>query len=333
MTDRARRKAPGEVLTHLDPTSAVSRRVTARLLNEFDVVSIQHEYGIFGPDDGIGVLDLLEPVQAHTIVTLHTVLARPTPRQRRILLELIQRADRVVVLSRAALDTLLRHYPMEAAKVEVIPHGAHGLGNRSKERGPRPEVLTWGLIGPGKGLEWSIQAMALLSDLDPAPIYRIAGQTHPKVRRIYGESYRDSLCELITKCGLEETVLFEDRYLGSEELDQLLSAADVVVLPYESEEQVTSGVLIEALAGHKPVLATRFPHAVELLSSGAGVLVNRGDPAAIADALRPLLSDPRLRRRMAERAAVISADFDWRRVAASYERLAAEVALGPPVVA
>jgi len=157
-------------------------------------------------------------------------------------------------------------------------------------RGGRPLVLSWGLLGPGKGIEWGIEAMSQLAGPGRTPRYLVAGQTHPKVLRREGEAYRSRLQERVMELGLAATVTFDGHYRHREALADLVASADVVLLPYDSTDQVTSGVLVEAVAAGRPVIATRFPHAVEMLKDGRGILVPHQDPTAIADALRTVLS-------------------------------------------
>ncbi len=141
----------------------------------------------------------------------------------------------------------------------------------------RPTILTWGLLGPGKGIEWAIDALAELVDLDPTPRYLVMGETHPRVVNREGEAYRSALQARAASRGIGHLVEFDARYLDLAALGRVVQEADVVLLPYDSREQVTSGVLVEALAAGKPVIATGFPHAVELLGGGAGLIVPHGD--------------------------------------------------------
>jgi len=177
----------------------------------------------------------------------------------------------------------------------VIPHGARTPDTtaRTVRDHARPVLLTWGLISPGKGLEWSIRAVADLAASGTLVDYVIAGQTHPKLVAEHGEAYRDSLVALVHRLGLGDQVRFVDRYLSPTTLDTLIGGADGVVLPYESADQATSGVLAEAVAAGIPVVATGFPHAIELLAGGAGVVVPHRDPAAIADGILQILSRER----------------------------------------
>ena len=300
------------VIFHHRLGDPVSRRKAVRILNGYDSVSIQHEFGIFGADDGVEVLDFLSAVTVPTAVTLHTVLSEPSVSQRAIIERIGTLADRIVVMSETASDRLTATHEIDPGLVTVIPHGADSLfAEPSLARGPSPLVLTWGLIGPGKGLEWAIEAFAGLVDLNPPPRYLIAGATHPAVRRNSGEAYRQSLMGLTSRLGIGRLVEFDDRYLSRESLAALVRSADLVVLPYESVEQVTSGVLVEAIAASKPVIATPFPHAVELLSSGAGVLVPHDDPSMLGRTLRRLLSDRQALDSMTEAAAELARDWYW----------------------
>lgn len=306
-------RAPGPDVTFSHRAgNAASLRKATRVLNSYDTVSIQHEFGIFGGSDGDEVLDLVSGLNVPSAVTFHTVLDYPTPHQRMIIDSLSQMADRLVVMSRTAAERLILRYGIDAERIDVIPHGVDTrFAGPSLVNGDRPLVLTWGLIGPGKGLESVVEAFAGLLDLDPRPRYLIAGATHPNVRADSGEAYRESLISLVDRFGVEGLVEFDDRYLDRASLARLVRSADLVVLPYSSVEQVTSGVLVEAIAASKPVIATQFPHAVELLSGGAGITVPHGDSGALSAALRRLLTDQRLTSRMGREARRIADGWYW----------------------
>jgi len=186
-------------------------------------------------------------------------------------------------------------------------------------------VLTWGLLGPGKGLEWGIAAMAQLTDVVPTPHYLIAGEIHPKVLARDGDVYRQQLRRQAEELGVGHMVSFDSTYRPTEELTRLIATAQVVLLPYDSTEQVTSGVLIEAVAVGRPVVATRFPHAVELLTDGLGFTVPHKDPTAMAAALRRVLTDPETERRAGEAAKRVGATLLWPAVARRYLELADEL--------
>ena len=296
------------------------------VLNSCDVVFVQHEYGIYGGRDGAEVLDLLAGLKVPAVVTLHTVLAKPSDNQRSILQKVIALSARTIVMSATAQRRLIAGYSADPAKVRVIPHGALGSpSGSSMATGTRPVVLTWGLIGPGKGLESAIAAVAGLQDLRPLPRYIILGKTHPKVHASQGDDYHEGLATRVDARGLNDVVEFDRRYVDIAGLTEAIRAADVVVLPYESTEQVTSGVLVEAIAAGKPVVATAFPHAVELLATGAGIVVPHGDPEALGAALRTVLTNPTAAARMADEAARLGSTMHWPVVARRYHSLAAHL--------
>ena len=184
--------------------------------------------------------------------------------------------------------------------------------------GARPVILTWGLLGAGKGIEWAISAMSGLADLAPQPIYRVVGQTHPRVVEREGEAYREGLVAQVAALGLSDLVAFDNRYLDGPSLRAIVGSADVVLLPYDSRDQVTSGVLVEAVVAGKPVVSTRFPHAIEVLAGGAGLLVPQRDPDAIGSALRRILTQPALAGSMADTARALAPGLLWSAVAGEY---------------
>lgn len=316
-----------EVICELVNGSATSALAAAEALNRFDVVIVQHEYGIYGGLDGQDVLPLLDLVHVPVVVVLHTVLAHPTARQRSILERLVAIAAAVVTMTETARARLLITYGVDAERVSVIPHGA--VDNRvpsiRSPIGHPPRLLTWGLLGPGKGLEYAVEAVALLRRRGCDARYLIAGQTHPKVLRREGESYRYSLLARAYACGVSDLVDFDNQFLEVTALNRLIGSAEVVVLPYDSDEQVTSGVLIEAVTAGKPVVSTAFPHAIELLGSGAGTVVPRRNPQALANALLSVLTEPGIASGMACESARLAPKLLWPAVARSYRDLVATV--------
>lgn len=298
----------------------------AAVLDTYDVVVVQHEYGIFGGPDGQDVLEVVTRLTVPVITVTHTVLSDPTLNQRRVLARLIDHSDAVVTMTRTAQDRLVAGWRVDPRRVSVIPHGA--VDNRSAARrqdGRRPVVLTWGLLSEGKGIEWALLALAELRDRVELPLYRVVGETHPRVRERDGEAYRERLVALTRDLGLTESVEFDARYLSGPELREVVRHADVVLLPYDSADQVTSGVLTEAVAAGKPVLSTRFPHAVELLAGGAGVLVPQRDPSALAGALEHVLTGRGVAARMAATSRAAASSLLWPAVSRRYLDLAASL--------
>lgn len=326
------------VVAALGDGSRVQRALCVDALNSTDVAIVQHEYGIYDGPDGSDVLGLMEELAVPVVLIAHTVVSAPSANQRAVLEHACALADTVVVMTATARERLLAGFRVDAEKVIVIPHGAATPPATTATAAPgespvldadtdagtdRPRLLTWGLLGPGKGIEWAIDAFALLDDLDPAPTYMIAGATHPKVRERNGEAYRKMLIDRAQRSGSGSRISFDDSYRDLESLTDLIRSADLVVLPYDSADQVTSGVLVDAVAAGLPVVSTAFPHATELLASGAGIVVPQRDSAALAAAIRSVLDDPDRARAMAAEARRLAPDLSWAAVAARYGALGA----------
>jgi glycosyltransferase involved in cell wall biosynthesis len=312
----------GEVVDQWVTGDPESLSRSLRTMASYDAVVLQHEYGLFGGADGEDVLDLVDGLDVALVPVVHTVLLEPSPNQRRVLDRIMEASAVVVVQSRAARARLVAVHGHDRARVLVVPHGAApNFSPLHRSPGVRPMVLTWGLLGPGKGIEHGIGAVAALRDRGFDATYVVAGQTHPKVQVAAGEGYRAGLVELARELGVEDRVWFDDAYRDWESLRALVRSADVVLLPYDSADQVSSGVLVEALASARPVVATRFPHAEELLARGAGTTVPHRDVDAMAGALGRVLFEPGVAPEMATIARRDAASLLWPAVGTSYRLL------------
>lgn len=329
VVDAPSANAPGEADVELvnGHPSSVPRAVEA--LNRYDVLIVQHQFGVFGGLDGEDVLSVLAGIDIPVITVLHTVPAAPTPHRHLVLQRVIDASSAVVALSRADAVTLIDTYRVDAARIAVIPHGAvTGGAAPALTPGSAPRtILTWGLLGPGKGIEWAIASLGRLRDLRPAVRYLIAGQTHPRVLAQHGESYRSYLHRQAVRFGVAGMVEFDPEYRTASALSASVHGADVVLLPCDSPVQTTSGVLVEAVAAGRPVVATDFPHARELLAGGVGLVVPRRDPSAMAHAVRRVLTEPGLAAQLSERCASIAPILDWSAVADRYRALAGALAV------
>lgn len=299
------------------------------------VVSLQHEYGVYGGPYGRWVVDFAEALRVPLVTTLHTVLRHPTPDQRAILVRLAQCSRLVVVLARSAVELLERVYGVEASRVVVIPHGTPAFRRVDPARarqalglGDRPVLLTYGLLSPGKGIEQAIAALVPVARRYPDVLYLVAGQTHPNVRQRMGEAYRERLMQMAAELGVASNLRFVDRYLELEELAELLAAADVYVTPYPNEEQVVSGTLSYALAAGKAVVSTPFRYAREVLGRDRGLLCRFGDAQSMAREILRLLDSPELRRTLERRAFAFGQSMNWEIVAERYVRVFARAQAG-----
>jgi len=318
------------VVAHIRDDDPDSYRRSARLIDASDVevVSLQHEFGIFGGPDGSLVLELLDRVRKPVAATMHTVLSRPSASQRAIVEAVGRRADAIVVMSRAAAAILSDVYDV-ATDIRVIPHGvpARRILRRDEEKaalglGTRPVILSFGLVGPGKGYESAIDGMAAVRNRIPDALYVILGATHPDLVREHGESYRQSLEAQVRRAGLHDSVRFEDRFVGSRELDAWLAASDVFVTPYPNLDQIVSGTLAYALGAGRAIVSTPYLYAAEMLGDrGGGLLVPPGAPAALGQAIASILADPGYQSRLEARSLAAGDDMRWPRVGESYREL------------
>ena len=307
---------------------------TARSLNDcVDVVSIQHEYGIWGGEDGNHVIDFARALHVPVVATLHTVLRDPTPNQRAVLRELVSIAEASVVMSSSAADLLSEAYGVDPRRVRIIPHGVPNVSLVDSSTvksalgvADRDVILSFGLLGPGKGYELAIDALPAVVAMHPKALYVIVGATHPDLLLREGEAYRRSLADRVAKVGMEDHVQFIDRFVAKSELTQWLQAADVFVTPYPNMGQIVSGTLSYAMGAGRTVVSTPYAYAAELLADGRGVLVPPGSAHGLAASLNGVLSDPVLRAAIGRRAYAHSRAMVWSAVGAEYSALFAEVA-------
>ncbi len=313
----------------------------ARQINEsgVDAVWLQHEYGIFGGDDGAMVCHFVDRLAAPLILTLHTVLKEPTAHQRAILDRLVVRASRIMVMSQHSKQVLEQEYRIPRRVIEVIEHGApdrpFGRHEEFKARlglQDRKVLMTFGLLGPGKGLEHAISALPAIVARHPEVLYRIVGATHPNLVAREGEAYREKLEQLAADLGVADHLVWDNRFLETGELLDQLEACDIYLTPYPGLQQATSGTLSYAVALGKALVSTPYVHARELLGNGVGVLIDPGSSAAIADAVNALLDNPDELAAMQRRAWARGREMIWPRFAESSARLIDKARAPRPVV-
>jgi glycosyltransferase involved in cell wall biosynthesis len=326
MNDAGRRHAyPGRVRFEIDEGDVGSYRRAADFLNvnPVDLVSLQHEYGIFGGPAGSHIVALLRELRMPVVTTLHTILAEPSSAQRAVMDEVLRLSERVVVMSRRGAELLSKVHEAPADKIDLIPHGIPFLpdARSSKERigveGKRV-ILTFGLLSPDKGIEYVIEALPAILERYPNATYVVLGATHPHVRDRHGETYRLMLEGRARRLGVASSVVFHDRFVSQAELNEFLSAADVYVTPYLNEEQITSGTLAYAVGSGKAVISTPYSYASELLADGRGLLVPWRDSGSIARAALDLFDDEGKRSAMCRRAAAYGREMSWPAVARAY---------------
>ena len=331
------RRYSNEVVARLSEQDRYSYGEIAKFINAHpaDLLHIQHEFGLFGGERGEWLVDLLDRVTKPIVLTLHTVLPDPDEVMLRVTRALCARASRVVSLSETGRKLLETVYGIAPEMVRVIHHGVPDVPFRSTDAakssfgiGGRMVISTFGLINRGKGLEYAIEAMSDVIESHPEALYLILGETHPVVRRREGESYRESLQEMVRGLKLEHNVKLIDKYLDFDELVSYLSATDVYLTPYLNPTQIVSGTLAYAVGVGKAIVSTPYLYAKELLAHGRGFLCEFRDVPTIERAVTNLLDDPSLRRAVERRAYRFGRQMTWPHVARDYAMLFQEL-VGP----
>jgi glycosyltransferase involved in cell wall biosynthesis len=320
-------KYPARVRFEILETDLDSYRRAADFLNfnNTEVLCLQHEFGIYGGPAGSHVLALLKEVRMPVVTTLHTVLQQPDPAQRQVMEELVRRSERLVVMARKGAEILQESYGVPTGKVDVIPHGIPEIPFADPDIYKArfgvdgcSVLLTFGLLGPGKGIEHAIGALPEIVRRHPDTVYLVLGATHPHLVAREGESYRLRLERLAENLGVREHVVFYNRFVSDEELSEFIGAADIYLTPYPNEAQITSGTLAYVFGAGNAVVSTPYWHARELLADGRGILVPFRDPQAIAEGVCAFLDDPERLARTRREAYQFGRETIWPAVARRY---------------
>jgi glycosyltransferase involved in cell wall biosynthesis len=318
---------PERVRFDLDEKDLNSYRRAADFLNfnNVEMLCVQHEFGIYGGAAGGHLLALLRELRMPVVTTLHTVLREPDAAQRRVMEGIVKHSDRLVVMAQKGAEILRDTFDVPDAKVDVIPHGIPDMpfADSALFKGQfgvagREVLLTFGLLGPGKGIEFAILALSEIVRRHPGVVYLVLGATHPHLVAREGERYRLSLERLAEEQGVKDSVIFYNRFVSLEDLKEFIGAADIYLTPYLNEAQVTSGTLAFVFGAGKAVVSTPYWHAQELLGQGRGVLVPFRDAAAVAEGVCGLLEDQQRMETMRREAYAMGRGMIWPAVARRY---------------
>ena len=318
---------PAEVRFEINQNKLSDYNIASEFLNinQTDIVSVQHEYGIFGGRAGSHILKLLGELRMPVVTTLHTVLKDPAPEYFKVMCTLAELSDKLIVMSRRAVDFLQEIYGVPQKKIVFIHHGIPDTPfmdpNYYKDQfgvEGRKVLLTFGLLSPNKGIETLLQALPQVIRHHPDVTCIILGATHPHILQAHGEEYRISLQQLVRRLNLRDHVIFQNRFVDDAELLHFLAAADVYVTPYVNPEQITSGTLAYAMGTGKAVISTPYWYATEMLANGRGRIVPFKNPEAMAQEIVGLLDNDTLRHTIRKKAYTFSRGAIWKEVARKY---------------
>ncbi len=319
---------PPEVVFQISQDERASFISAADFVDEssIDIVIIQHEYGIFGGPDGSYVLDFAKKLEKPFIVITHTVLPKPSPGQKQVLAELGSMAIGVSCMTKRAAGLLENIYHIPKSKLCVIPHGVPFFEPKDREYlkqqyGYTGKIIvsTFGFLGPGKGIENCIKALSKLVQKYPNILYLVLGKTHPSLSKKYGESYRNSLLNLVENLRLTENIEFVNQYLPLDKLGDYLYMTDVYVTPYSNKDQAVSGTLTYAVGCGRAIVSTPYEYAIELLSSARGLIAqDSNDPLELATLIEKIINDPLLKQSFEQKTRNLGKKMTWSNVAQQY---------------
>ncbi|EKQ55430.1 MULTISPECIES: glycosyltransferase family 4 protein [unclassified Clostridium] len=307
---------------------------TADAINNsnIELLVIEHEYGIFGGESGEFILDFIDRLHIPFVTTLHTVIPNPSEKQKEILKRLGEKSSKIITMAQNTKPILEKVYSINPLKVKVIHHGVpyKALDSREKLKkkyglSGRNVISTFGLISPGKGIEYGIEAIAKVAKSYKDIVYLILGQTHPCIKKEYGEIYREKLISMVKKLGIENNVWFIDKYLTKEEIIQYLQLSDIYMTPYLGKDQAVSGTLAYAVGYGRVIVSTPYSYAREMLSDGRGLLAEFSDSDSLARNIKYVLSNPEAKREMEKRTLSIGKTMMWENVSKQYIDLFIEV--------
>lgn len=299
---------------------------------DIEMVIIQHEYGIFGGHDGEYVLELVSHLQKPYLLVTHTVLPHPYENQKKVLMGLADCANGIICMTARARKLLFKIYDVPLEKIIVVPHGVPNFPIKERDKlkaqyglKDRRIITTFGFIGPGKGLDIGLKALAKVVDKHSDVLYLIAGNTHPMLLRSEGECYRNSILQLVEELNLENHVLFVNRFLDIDEIGDYLYMTDIYLSPYPNMEQAVSGPLSFAVGCGRAIISTPYEYAREILAQGRGLIAREATPEALAEQMNLILGNPAVQVELEKRVAEYGQSFSWESVAGIYLKIAEEV--------
>ncbi len=326
---------PAEVQFNINQSQLEDYKAAADFINkrsDINGVIIQHEYGIFGGLSGNYVLEFVKQLRKPYLVVTHTVLPKPTEEQKSILNQLCLQASGIVCMTKQSSTLLSNLYGVNKTKIQIIGHGVPYFAPQSSQElkarynlADKQVISTFGLIGPGKGLELGIRAMAEVAPAHPEAIFLILGQTHPMLKKAEGEKYREMLEDLIEELNLTQQVKFVNKFLTDEELGEYLYLTDIYLSPYPNLDQAVSGTLTFALGCGRAIVSTAYAYAAEVLKDNRGLLAKEPRPELLAELINSILQDDKLKNRLQKNAYELGKNWSWPNIGQKYAYFLASI--------
>jgi glycosyltransferase involved in cell wall biosynthesis len=330
MDNKETYKYGDQVMLQIDQHNRYGYASAADVLNKSnaDLLVIQHEFGIYGGESGEYLLDFVDGLKIPFIVTFHTVLSKPDPKQRYIMNKLALLSYKVVTMAQNTVIDLISTYGIPLSKIEVIHHGVPYVKTGSREElkeeyglEKRSIISTFGFLSPGKGIEYGIEAMRTVADRHPEALYMIWGKTHPVVKKETGEVYREKLIDLVAELGLNYNIKFIDRLLTQEEVIESLVMSDIYMTPYLGKDQAVSGTLAYGVGYGRVIISTPYRYAEEMLADERGLLIGFKDSSTLASCILQLLNNPQQKYEMEARTLLLGQTMMWSEIAKHYAHL------------
>ncbi len=326
-----------KVVYQISDTEIIDYIKTSRKINankNIKLVNIQHEFGIFGGEYGEYIVPFLETIKKPVVITFHSVLPSPNEKLRKVVQEIAKRVKAIIVMTKKAVEILKKDYNLQT-KIHIIPHGIPSTTFESQNREKRNLGLqnrtilsSFGMIGPGKGYEYAIEALPEVIVKFPNLLYIIVGETHPIVRKREGEKYRNFLEKKVKDLKLQKHVKFYNKYVALSEIIQYLKATDIYLSTSDNPNQITSGTLSYAMGCGRAIISTKFLHAKDIVTENRGRLIEFGNPESFRNAILELLLNPRLKKEMEKNAYYYTRHMTWQNVALAYGRVFKEILKG-----
>ena len=296
---------PAEVKYTLNTSTISSYEKLAGDINKDEAVKavlIQHEFGFYHEQEQ-AFLQFIYTLSKPVAIVFHTVLPRPDEQLEEKVRSIAAVCQFIVVMTHTSENILTADYGVPQEKILVIAHGTHLVSHPSKKSlklkyglKDRSVLTTFGLLGSGKSIETTLEALPAIIKAKPDVMFLVIGKTHPEVVKNEGEKYREMLEQKVKEYSLQDNVRFINSYLPLPELLEYLQLTDIYLFTTNDPNQAVSGTFVYAMSCGCPIISTPIPHAKEVLTKDTGIIFDFRDSKQLAVSVTRLLKNDKLRR-------------------------------------